>query len=233
MLKYQFKLTFISTLLLGIGIIILVGLGLWQLERLQQKERVLSTIEQRMNEDMIIFPDDITDISRFDYANGAVRGRFDFDHEFFIRPRRFEGQNGYHVLTPFERLNGDWLLVNRGFVADDDVDYMRRPSGRAIILNGVLHVPDDRNRFTPANTAGDPYVYATDIDFIEKESGLRFSSPLVLYATESLDGPPIGGQLRMDIPNDHLEYAFFWFTMAGMMLFFYFAYFVRQKEDHD
>ena len=231
MQKKTYKSNVLLTILVLIVVSVLLSLGCWQVQRLHEKRETLKIIDQRMSQNMLIFPDDISSVENFDYSNGAVRGRFDYNHEFYVQPRRFMGDNGVHVITPFLRLNGNWILVNRGFSKKDDLPYLRRSDKSVIILNGILHKPDERNRFTPQNTVGDPYIYATDIKFIEQETGLAFSTPLVLYATDGKDSPPYGGQLRLDIPNNHLEYAFFWFTMAGMLLCFYAFFIMKTRKE--
>lgn len=232
MMGYTFKPTIGASILTLIGALILFSLGSWQVQRLTWKNDLIETIKERMQDELIIFPNDLTDVKALDYTNGALRGRFMYDHEFFVHSRRYRGERGVHVLTPFQRLNGDIVLVNRGFVKEEDIPFIRRPETQ-MILNGVLHKPDDRNRFTPQNTSGSDMIYATDLDFIEHETGLKFSTPMVVYASDVKSGVPIGGQLNLDIVNDHLEYAYFWYVMCLMMIGFYFIRFVEPKRKED
>lgn len=232
MTHYKFKPTIGASIATLLCALILFGLGTWQVQRLVWKNNILKTIHGRMADDVLIFPDDIKDPEKFDYTKGAVRGNFVYEHEYFVYSRQFRGEKGFHVLTPFKRLSGDMILVNRGFVKEDDIPFLRRPKDQ-MILNGILHLPDDRNRFTPENTEGSYRLYATDVDFISRETGIKFSTPLVLYASDLKSGVPIGGQLRLDIANDHLEYAFFWYVMCLMSIFFYFFYFIKTGEDDD
>jgi len=230
MKNFVFKPTFGASILTLIGVVLLLGLGTWQVQRLVWKNEILNKIHERMTDDIMIFPSQILDVDQFDYAKGAVRGEFLYDKEFFVVSRHYNGERGVHALTPFRRLSGDLILVNRGFVREEDIPFMRRPKG-VIILNGILHLPDDRNRFTPKNTSGSNMIYASDVDFIARETGFEFSSPMVLYASDVKSGVPVGGQIRLDIANDHLEYAFFWYVMALMMIVFYFSFFLKRAED--
>ncbi|HEY8012888.1 MAG TPA: SURF1 family cytochrome oxidase biogenesis protein, partial [Dongiaceae bacterium] len=43
-------------------------------------------------------------------------------------------------------------------------------------------------------------------------------------------GYPIGGQTRIDLPNDHLQYAITWFSLAGALLVIYFIYHRRPPQ---
>ena len=37
-------------------------------------------------------------------------------------------------------------------------------------------------------------------------------------------GFPIGGQTRIDLPNDHLQYAITWYALAVALMVIYFLY---------
>ena len=43
-------------------------------------------------------------------------------------------------------------------------------------------------------------------------------------ATPNNGGWPLGGQTRVDFPNDHLQYAITWFGLALALLAVYFLY---------
>ena len=53
-------------------------------------------------------------------------------------------------------------------------------------------------------------------------------------AADKMDVPggfPIGHQWRLDIRNDHLQYAIFWFGMALVMGLVFILYHYRRDED--
>ena len=43
-------------------------------------------------------------------------------------------------------------------------------------------------------------------------------------ATPNPGGFPIGGQTRVDLPNDHLQYAITWYALAVALIVIYFLY---------
>jgi surfeit locus 1 family protein len=43
-------------------------------------------------------------------------------------------------------------------------------------------------------------------------------------ATPNPGGLPVGGQTRLEIPNDHLQYAITWFLLALALVGVYLAY---------
>lgn len=212
------------------GIVILVALGTWQVQRLHWKADVLSRIETRMTQPPTAMPESINDADRWDYRRVSVTGQFLHDHAFYLAPRQFDNQVGGHLLTPFRRASGDVILVNRGFVPDPDHN-AEYPAGE-IDISGVLHIPDDRNMFTPENMAGQKQIFWTDSGFIGAETGLDITGPLVLYADDRAgDNYPVGGQIRLNIPNDHLQYAIFWYMMGFVLAVIYYLYAFRFKED--
>lgn len=222
---------FWPSLLTLIAIVILICLGSWQVQRLQWKAEVLTLLDMRMNQPPEALPADIADPMEWDYRRVSIEGRFLHDHEFYLMPRQFEQLVGFQLLTPFDRGDGGIIVVNRGFVPEvgggDD-----RPLGE-VTLSGVAHIPDDRNVFTPENQTGDDQIYWSDLDFISAETGLEIDKPLVLYAgADPLQeaGYPIGGQIRLDIPNNHLQYAVFWYMMALVLAVIFMLYGFRPKE---
>ncbi|HMA15804.1 MAG TPA: SURF1 family cytochrome oxidase biogenesis protein, partial [Kiloniellaceae bacterium] len=51
-------------------------------------------------------------------------------------------------------------------------------------------------------------------------------------ATPNPGGLPIGGQTRVNLPNDHLEYAITWYSFAVILVVIWFLYSYRREEDH-
>jgi surfeit locus 1 family protein len=47
-------------------------------------------------------------------------------------------------------------------------------------------------------------------------------------AAPNPDGLPIGGQTRVNLPNDHLQYAITWFALAVGLAVIYVVYHLRR-----
>jgi|AntRauTorcE11897_2_1112592.scaffolds.fasta_scaffold04370_8 surfeit locus 1 family protein len=235
MKKMIFKSGFWAGFFTLTGVVILVALGSWQVQRLQWKADVLTRIEARMNQPPAAMPEDIRDVDQWDYRRVSVTGRFLHDHTFYLAPRQFDDQVGGHLLTPFQRSSGDVILINRGFVPDPDHNEITYPAGE-VKISGVVHIPDDRNMFTPENTVGSKHVFWTDTGFISTETRLDVTGPLVLYEDIKDKGLyPVGGQIRLNIPNDHLQYAVFWYMMALVLsvIYYLYAFGFKQESNHD
>jgi len=109
---------------LGIAIflgLLCIRLGIWQLDRLQQRRAVNAAIRSELSQTTVTLPDDLGLGDDLAYRHAALRGTFDPAHEIYLTNRAREGIAGVHVVTPLE-LEGTnrWLMVDRGWLADTD-----------------------------------------------------------------------------------------------------------------
>lgn len=206
---------FLIPLLFGLaGAAILISLGLWQLERLEWKRGVLAEIDARIAADPVPLPQD-PDPDADQYLPVRVAGTFDEGALRVLVSRKRVGA-GYLVISPFATETGRRILVDRGFIKLE----MPLPAApqQEVTVTGNLHWPDDRNSSTPENDAADNTWFARDID--QMAETLR-TEPLLLTARE-LDPPETAiAPLPVDtthIPNDHLNYAVTWFSLAAIWL---------------
>ncbi|MGB9375107.1 MAG: SURF1 family protein [Jiangellales bacterium] len=100
-----------------------VLLGLWQLDRYQQRgernEAIRSALESPPAPldsvvDAATTPDEVSDDVQ--WRTVTVRGTFDPTAELALRLRSVEGQSGVHALAPLVLDDGSAVLVDRGFV---------------------------------------------------------------------------------------------------------------------
>ena len=120
--EYQFNFRVVPALLLALPVPLFAGLGLWQLDRAEQKREQAHTLEQRGRQAPLPLSGLHADGSSLRYRRVLAQGSFDPDGQFFIENRRYGGRTGFYVITPL-RMNGSdaRVLVNRGWVpAPDD-----------------------------------------------------------------------------------------------------------------
>lgn len=214
---------------------LLIGLGVWQLKRLAWKEGLIAEIEARAKGTPITLQEAIG-LARTgkdpSYYRVHVKGRFDNDKERYLYALSTEGEPGWHVIAPFSTVEGDLVLIDRGFVPDR----LREPSTRAagqldgdVDVTGLVRLPETQGLFTPDNDPNANQWFWRDL------SGLTFSmfptatmdpAPLFLEAEKSdiPGGWPEGGQTRLELPNNHLQYAITWFLLAGAVVIIYLVY---------
>lgn len=92
-----------------------------------------------------------------------------------VGPRVREGQNGFFVVTPLERGNGQsTLLVNRGWVSKKLCDQKDRPLGvpeEEVTVEGLLREPWKKNMFTPENKPEEGKFYFPDVKQMAELTG--------------------------------------------------------------
>ena len=219
-------------------IAVLVALGLWQLDRLQWKEALLTRIEARAKappQDLppqdawpALVPDD------YDYRHVRLRGTFEHAGEILVfRGAPTEGGGvGSLVLTPFRLADGSHVVVNRGFVPVERRDPATRAAaqtGGEVNLTGLMRPPEARNPFTPADDPARNLWFTRDPTAIAAARGLEKAAPFTIDTDAVPPNPggwPQGGATVVDIPNNHLSYALTWFGLAlgGLATFAAFAW---------
>ena len=212
---------------------LLVGLGVWQVERLAWKEDMLARIDGRIHGAPVPLAPSAQwpALARgdFDYTRVSVAGTFIPGKEalIFRSTGHVEGklaQPGYWVMAPLRLADGATLLVNRGFVGLDRKDDPRRaaslPAGETAVT-GLLRLAETRNPFTPADDPAKGAGYTRDPLAIA--AALRLERPAPFSLDEDAHAPaaeglPAGGATVLDIPNNHLSYALTWFGLAATLV---------------
>jgi surfeit locus 1 family protein len=160
-----------------------------------------------------------------------VDGRFHHADERYLYAVS-EGRVGWHVITPLETEAGDVVLVDRGFVPDELKDPSSRALGEVenvVTVTGIVRSPDTQNLFTPDNEPEANRWFWRDLQAMARSmfpAGTIEVAPFFLEADNSPvpGGWPEGGQTRLVLPNNHLQYALTWFLMAAALLVIYGLY---------
>lgn len=217
---------------------VLVGLGLWQLQRLAWKETLIAQVEARIHEAPAPLPPE-ADWGKIDFATDEYRrvtaqGRFLNDLEVQVyalvdQAPDGSGGPGYWVVTPLRLADGAIVLVNRGFVPLARKAPATRAEGQVegpVTVTGLLRLPEEAGPFTPANDAGKDSWYVRDPEAIASAKGLVRVAPFLIDAdaTANPGGLPRGGLTRIVFPNRHLEYALTWFGLAASLAGVFVAY---------
>ncbi|MEJ0012214.1 MAG: SURF1 family cytochrome oxidase biogenesis protein [Bauldia sp.] len=118
---------------------ILIGLGVWQVERLAWKENLIAQVSARMTAAPVAAPGPVSwptlDIDALEYQPVTVSGKFDNAHEAHViytltSPKGPVGGVGYEVMTPLTTDAGWTVYVNRGFVPNEKRDPATRAAGQ-------------------------------------------------------------------------------------------------------
>ena len=97
-----------------------------------------------------------------------------------------------------------------------------------VAVTGIVRVPETQGTFMPDNEVGANRWFWRDLDAMARSIGAAEVAPFYLEAEKSdvPGGWPEGGQTRVDLPNNHLQYAITWFLLAAALLIVY-GFYVR------
>lgn len=209
--------------LLGVGTLLFVALGVWQIERRGEKLALIAAVEKRVSAGPVAAPGP-SDWPRISLKNDAYRhirvgGVFLHDRETLVQAVTERGP-GYWVMTPL-RTDGDWsVLVNRGFVPAKGRDHAGDPSGH-VTVTGLLRITEPGGGFLHSNDRAHDRWYSRDVGGIGRARHLERLAPYFIDAEAGprQDHQPIGGLTVVRFANNHLQYAFTWFALAALSAF--------------
>ncbi len=193
------------------GTAVLIGLGIWQVQRLQWKEGVLAAMDAKIGEDSVPLPDAPTDAD--EYLAVTVAGRFTGEAAVVLSGKKFVGP-GFEVIEVLETGAGRRVLIDRGFVPED-----RRNAPRTVTsvsVTGNLLWPDESDGFTPPPDLAQGLWYARDVAGLS--AALKTEPLLIVARTDTGDDIEPVPVDTLTIPNNHLNYAITWFSLAAVWL---------------
>ena len=193
-----------------VGCAILIGLGTWQLQRLAWKKGVLAQISARLNDTPVPLPV-VPDPARDKYLPVRAAGRFT-GPEIDVLVSLKETGAGYRVISAFQPHDGRMIPVDRGFLPEDQRARPRTATSARVV--GTLHWPEETDSFTPPPDAARDIWFARDVPAM----AAKLQTEPVLIVTREATGDgitplPVGTQ---GIPNNHLNYAVTWFSLAAV-----------------
>ncbi|MDR3480173.1 MAG: SURF1 family protein [Burkholderiaceae bacterium] len=219
---------------------LLLGLGTWQVVRLQWKLDLIERVDQRVHAAATAAPararwKNIT-AAADEYRHVRVSGTFLYDRTTRVRASTVLG-SGFWLLTPLRQADGDIVLVNRGFVPEQAAAVAGRKTVGAQIdahpaesgepsVTGLLRISEPGGAFLRRNDAVANRWYSRDVQAIALARDLHSVAPYFVDAdagakTENrLDDPadrPIGGLTVVSFQNNHLVYAMTWYALAAMV----------------
>jgi surfeit locus 1 family protein len=221
----------VATLLAALaGVALAARLGVWQLDRADQKIALQTSLDARSREPAL----DGAALARAPLAaeaqhhrRGSLRGRWLADRTVFLDNRQMDGRVGFFVVTPLAVEPSGVVLVQRGWAARDFADRtvlpaVATPSGPVTIEGAV--VPSPSRLFEFADAGSGAIRQNLDIASFGRESGLDLL-PLSVLQHDSAGAAPDGLARHWPAPatdvQKHYGYAAQWFAMAVGIAFLY------------
>lgn len=216
-------------------------LGFWQLERADSKAQWLQQQAQLSQSAPLTLAQALL-LPEPSNQPVSVKGKFDNSHVILLDNRMFGQQAGYHVLTPLHSESGQWVLVNRGWLA--------RGTDRNV-LPEIAAIDDT------VTVEGFTYQYSERTFTLADDDLTSPSWPLRVQKVEfdalagilGVDLAPFEIRINTDInietgaemakvwqdasfgPERHHGYAVQWFAMAAAALIFFLVVSLRRHSN--
>jgi surfeit locus 1 family protein len=234
--QYTFQFDWRMTLFTAAFLPFLISLGMWQLDREQQKRDVEALYEIRSSSDAV-------DISSIDWTQNDLNwvavqatGYFDNQRQLLLDNRILNSVVGYEVITPFYTEQGA-LLVNRGWVAQGSSRQSLPEVGiteEQVTIVGHIYVPDGELMILGAEEAETeiwPKVIQS-VNIIElSESMNEAYKPQQIRLNQNSAAVLETNWTAINMrPEVHRAYAVQWFLMALVLTFLYLFFSIRRVE---
>lgn len=226
--QFCFRPRLVLTLALMILLPLFLWLGFWQLDRAAYKRELSATRQRQDQQPALVIEQLMESATAMEFRKVRVTGRFEQERQLFIENRKYQGRNGYHVVTPLILNNSEIrVLVNRGWVppAEDRslLPVVATPA-KTLRVSGVIDIPSPPALALaeePAPLSGPvhwPYLtverFAAGVDYPVQ--------PFVILQSPQDDHGFVRAWPKR-IPNDamHIGYAIQWFAFAAIALIIY------------
>lgn len=243
-MRYQFVPGLIPTLATVLFFPLFISLGLWQVDRAQEKNLMYEEFEQRIDStpvDLLEIGQPL-DLSQWNWQPVNVRGQFDNRFVILLDNQTYAGRAGYQVLMPFYYGdNREVILVNRGWMAMDgdrtiipDIE----PIEGVVEIHGIIkNVPftglghDDRQI-----EQLDGRTYRVQLISIENLSlKINRALPDLILRLDEQSGFSLVKNWKQPGSGaaKHYGYAFQWFAFSAVLMFLYIYLNLKKVEKND
>jgi len=234
--QYKFRFDWRMFLFTAAFFPFLIALGLWQLEREQQKILTEKVYETRNASEPI-------DVSSIDWASSDLNwiavtatGFFDNTRQLLLDNRILNSVVGYEVLAPFYT-DGRVLLVNRGWIAQgqsrQSLPELALTEDR-VTITGHIYVPDGELMILGAEEAvtesWPKVIQSVDIQTLSSVMDEAFETHVVRLDENSTAVLQTNWTAINMRPEVHRAYAVQWFVMASVLMFLYLFFSIRKLE---
>lgn len=231
----------IPTLFVFLGTALCIRLGIWQLDRLEQRRAFNAQVtSMRAMPSLDLNAEQPWNLALMEWRAVTVTGEYDFENQVAIRNQYYRDQYGYHLLTPLLS-NGTAVLVDRGWIPADGnsspADWRKYDEPGPVTVTGQIRLGQTKPAFGGVADAlpadGSPLWVWNNGD-LERIS-LQMPYPIyAVYIQPNIDPadetPPIPYQPEVELTEGpHFGYALQWFTFATI-LFVGYPFFLRKQE---
>ncbi len=211
------------TLLVIGGVVGLIRLGFWQLDRLHQKQEYNMLMAERWRQEPFdlnstALPDDLTAL---EFRRIAAQGEFDYARQILLKNQVLNGAVGFYVVTPLLLGQDRAVLVARGWIPLDKAAPEAWPTieeDGGAVLGRIRAAPELTNAETTATTATPQLEwYTLDLPAIQRQMPYTLEPAIIEQLPEDnrpYERLPIRQEPTPLDEGNHLSYAVQWFMFA-------------------
>ncbi|MEM8789011.1 MAG: SURF1 family protein [Pseudomonadota bacterium] len=194
------------------GAALLIGLCVWQVQRLAWKEALIAELGARAAAEPVPLPAAPQEALHA-FLSVTLEGRFDAGALHVLSSQRFVGP-GFRVVAPFELGNGRRILVDRGFLPE--AEKAAPLDAGPVAFTATLLWPNERDMFTPEPNTARNIWFARDP---EAMSAVLNTEPVLAVASAATGTPsPAPQSVGVNLRNNHRQYAITWALLAAAWL---------------
>ncbi len=224
----------ITSFLVLLAVGVLIRLGIWQLDRLEQRRAFNARVQAQLQQPTLVL--DATTLQEnlygMEYRSVLVQGEYDFEHQVALRNQAYQNRWGVALLTPLKVAGSDLaIMVNRGWIPGEDFlsgNWSDFDQPGQVTVIGVIRraqsKPDFGRRSDPIPSPADPPLRAwnlANIGAIAQQIPYPIVQDVYIQQTEGEGASahlPVPATLELDLSEGpHLGYALQWFTFAAIV----------------
>jgi cytochrome oxidase assembly protein ShyY1 len=219
---------------------LLIGLGLWQLQRRVEKHALIAALNERLAAAPVVLPPP-SRWSALTPEHDEFR-RVRFTASYASRPDAMVYSSGSAVredisgpgtwaFVPARLPTGETVVVNAGFVqntmqdrSQQDRAVTRLVTNEPVNLSGYIRFPESAGALTPPENLARRLWFTRDHLAMARALGWgEGGSPVAPFYIDleqpvPASGIPKPGPLEVHLKDDHLQYAITWFALAGAVV---------------
>jgi cytochrome oxidase assembly protein ShyY1 len=203
---------------------VLIGLGVWQLQRRVEKHALIAALTDRLGAAPAALPPPdqwqalTPDHDEFRRVTITATFREAQDANVYATGSALRSDVttlGTFAFAPATLADGTTLVIDRGFVPDGA--RQAAPPSEPIAMTGYIRFPERSGWITPAPDVGKRLWFARDL--IGMAKALSWGPVAPFYLDLESPAPPSGlpkpAPLEVHLKDDHLQYAMTWFGLAA------------------
>jgi surfeit locus 1 family protein len=219
------KKSFLFNAFVFLFIILFCFLGTWQLYRLDWKNSLITEITEGLNSEPVLY----SYSSVKNYQRFILEGEFDYSNQLYFYSLSTKSEPGFDVFTPYKLKDGNFVLVNRGWIKKELKNKVEINQNQSSKIIGVAKTEFKINIFKPENEPKNNIWFSINFDEFETQLGVKLNRA-IFYLDDKNINLPKPREINADLPNNHLKYALTWYSIAISILL-YFLYFRKKNNE--